>query len=529
MRRTEPLTSCIIRGQHLESQRLKKKLRMAMTSMSQGCLGIKRGSSMCCTQPSTFVMKDVFRSLASQLHLNRLPSRSWRRATLITCAAFANENREVVIVGGGNAAGYAARTFVENGMADGKLCIVSKESVAPYERPALTKAYLFPLDKKPARLPGFHTCVGSGGERQTPEWYKDKGIEVIYDTTVTDLDISTQTLATASGSCLKYGSLIIATGCSASRLPDNIGGSLRGVHYIRDVADADLLVSSLQSAKKLVIIGGGYIGMEVAAAAAGWKIDTSVVFPEEHAMARLFPATLGRKYEELYEENGVKFFKSAFVKRLVAGTDGRVTAVQLENGSTLDTDMVVIGIGAKPVSTPFAEAGLKTHAGGIQVDGQFRTSSPGIFAIGDVAAFPLKMYGRTARVEHVDHARKSAQHCVNALLNIRTDPYDYLPYFYSRVFEYEGSSRKVWWQFYGDNVGETIEVGDFGPKYATFWLESGKLKGVFLESGSSEEFEILPKLARIQPFVEKSKLQNVKSVEDALNLVTKLLEVKTIS
>lgn len=502
---------------------------MAVASMSQGGLGLKHGASLCCTQPSTFLIKDAFRSLASHLHLHRLPSRSWRRATLITCAAFANENREFVIVGGGNAAGYAARTFVENGMADGKLCIVSKESVAPYERPALTKAYLFPLDKKPARLPGFHTCVGSGGERQTPEWYKDKGIEVMYGTTVTGLDISTQTLTTASGNRLKYGSLIIATGCSASRLPDKIGGSLPGVHYIRDVADADLLVSSMQSAKKLVIIGGGYIGMEVAAAAAAWKIDTTVVFPQEHVMARLFPATLGRKYEALYEENGVKFFKSASVKRLVAGIDGRVTAVQLENGITLDTDMVVAGIGAKPVSTPFEEAGLKTHAGGIEVDGQFRTSSPGIFSIGDVAAFPLKMYGRTARVEHVDHARKSAQHCVNGLLNIRTDSYDYLPCFYSRVFEYEGSSRKVWWQFYGDNVGETIEVGDFGPKYATFWLESGKLKGVFLESGSSEEFEILPKLARIQPFVEKSKLQNATSVEDALKIVTKLLEVQAIS
>jgi len=89
----------------------------------------------------------------------------------------ANLSYRFVIVGGGNVVGYVARTFVENGMADGKLCIVSKESVAPYKRPSLTKAYMFPLDKKPARLSGFHTCVGSGGKRQTPEWYKDKGIE----------------------------------------------------------------------------------------------------------------------------------------------------------------------------------------------------------------------------------------------------------------------------------------------------------------------------------------------------------------
>ena len=109
-----------------------------------------------------------------------------------------------MIVGGGNAAGYAARTFVEHGMADGRLAIVSKEAVAPYERPALTKGYLFPSDKKPARLPGFHTCVGSGGDRQTPDWYKEKGIEMFYEDPVTNVDIEKQTLTTNSGKLLKF-------------------------------------------------------------------------------------------------------------------------------------------------------------------------------------------------------------------------------------------------------------------------------------------------------------------------------------
>ncbi|MBA0563914.1 hypothetical protein Golob_008874 [Gossypium lobatum] len=207
----------------------------------------------------------------------RLPSSSIRfRSFVVAASSFSNDNREFVIVGGGNAAGYAARTFVEHGMADGKLCIVSKEAYAPYERPALTKGYLFPLDKKPARLPGFHTCVGSGGERQTPEWYKEKGIEMIYEDPVTGIDTEKQTLTTNSGKLLKYGSLIIATGCTASRFPDKIGGNLPGVHYIRDVADANSLISSLEKAQKVVIVGGGYIGMEVAAAAVAWKLDTSV-------------------------------------------------------------------------------------------------------------------------------------------------------------------------------------------------------------------------------------------------------------
>ncbi|CAJ2676518.1 monodehydroascorbate reductase, chloroplastic/mitochondrial [Trifolium pratense] len=435
-------------------------------------------------------------------------------------ASYANENREYVIVGGGNAAGYAARTFVEHGVADGRLCIVTKEGVAPYERPALTKAYLFPPEKKPARLPGFHTCVGSGGERQTPEWYKEKGIEMLYEDPVENIDIEKQTLTTSSGKLLKYGSLIIATGCTSSRFPDKIGGNLSGVHYIRDVADADSLVSSLEKAKKVVVVGGGYIGMEIAAAAVAWKLDTTIIFPDDHFLQRLFTPSLARRYEELYQKNGVKILKGASIKNLEASSNGngRVAAVKLEDGSTVEADTVIIGIGSKPAVGPFERVGLNTDVGGIQVDGQFRTNIPGIFAVGDVAAFPLKIYNRISRVEHVDHARRSAQHCVKALLSAQSSTYDYLPYFYSRVFEYEGSTRKVWWQFFGDNVGETVEIGNFDPKIATFWIESGKLKGVLVESGSPEEFKLLPELARRQPPIDKAKLQNASSVEEALDI-----------
>ncbi|KHM99947.1 Monodehydroascorbate reductase, chloroplastic [Glycine soja] len=351
----------------------------------------------------------------------------------------------------------AARTFVEHGMADGRLCIVTKEPYAPYERPALTRAYLFPPDKKPARLPGFHTCVGSGGERQTPEWYKENVIEMLYEDPVKDIDIEKHTLTTSSGKLLKYGSLIIATGCTASRFPEKIGGNLPGVHYIRHVADADTLILSLEKAKKVVVVRGGYIGMEVAAAAVGWKLDATIIFPEDDLLQRLFTPSLARRYEELYQKNGVKVLK------------------------------VIIGIGARPAVSPFERVGQNTDVGGIQVDGQFRTSTPGIFAVGDVAAFPLKIYNRISRVEHVDHARRSAQH-----------------------------------------FGETVEIGNFDPKIATFWIESGKLKGVLLESGSPEEFQLLPKLARSQPLIDKAKLQNATSVEEALEIARGSLQGEAV-
>ncbi|KAA8522449.1 hypothetical protein F0562_013190 [Nyssa sinensis] len=330
------------------------------------------------------------------------------------------------------------------------LCVLL-QAYAPYERPALTKGYLFPLDKKPARLPGFHTCVGSGGERQTPDWYKEQGIEMLYEDPV--------------------------TGCTASRFPEKIGGNLPGVHYIRDVADADSLISSLEKARRLVVVGGGYIGMEI-------------IFPEDHLLQRLFTPSLARKYEELYQENGVKFLKKR--TRLLLGLEQNL------------------------LSVPFERVGLNTTVGGIQVDGQFRTSVPGILAVGDVAAFPLKMYDRIARVEHVDHARRSAQHCVKALLSAQTHTYDYLPYFYSRVFEYEGSPRKVWWQFFGDNVGETLEIGK-----RVIYTQTAS--NVVIEN----EFQLLPKLARSQPSIDKAKLQNASTVEEALEIAQASLQGPT--
>ncbi|KAI3990532.1 hypothetical protein MKX01_022832 [Papaver californicum] len=171
-------------------------------------------------------------------------------------------------------------------------------------------------------------------------------------------------------------------------------------------------------ARRVVIVGGGYIGMEVAAAAVAWKLDTTIIFPEDNLLPRLFTPSLARRYEELYQENGVKFLKGSLIKNTEAGSDGHVAAVKLENGSTIEADTIIICVGAKPAVQGFEAVGLDTKVGGIQVDGLFQTNVPGIFAIGDVAAFPLKIYDKIARVEHVDHARKSAQHCVKALLDM---------------------------------------------------------------------------------------------------------------
>lgn len=151
-----------------------------------------------------------------------------------------------VILGGGVSAGYAAREFANHGVGKGELAIISREGVAPYERPALSKGYLFP--KQPARLPGFHVCVGSGGERLLPEWYREKGIALFLGTEIVNADLAAKALTASSGRVFKFQKLIIATGSEAVRLSESEveGAAAKNVFYLREIADAERLVEAIR-------------------------------------------------------------------------------------------------------------------------------------------------------------------------------------------------------------------------------------------------------------------------------------------
>uniref|UniRef100_A0A0D6RA19 monodehydroascorbate reductase (NADH) n=1 Tax=Araucaria cunninghamii TaxID=56994 RepID=A0A0D6RA19_ARACU len=410
-----------------------------------------------------------------------------------------------IILGGGVAAGYAAREFVKLGLKLGELAIISKEAVAPYERPALSKAYLFP--EGAARLPGFNVCVGSGGERQLPEWYSQKGIELILSTEVVKADLATKTLISAEGKTFKYDILIIATGSTFIRLSDFgvQGADAKGIYYLREVAEADELVSAIQSKKEgtAVIVGGGYIGLELAAVLRMNKYKVKMVYPEPWCMPRLFTADIASFYEGYYTGKGVQIIKGTVATGFGTDKDGNVKIVKLKDGTELEADIVVVGVGARPLTTLF-KGQLQEEKGGIKTDAFFGTSAPGVYAVGDVATFPMKIYGDIRRVEHVDHARKSAAQAVQAIKakeeGKNIEEYEYLPYFYSRSFDLS-------WQFYGDNVGEAFIFGDNNPatpkaKFGSYWVKDGKVVGAFLESGTSEENKAVAKVARVQPKVE---------------------------
>lgn len=173
-----------------------------------------------------------------------------------------------------------------------------------------------------------------------------------------------------------------------------------------------------------------------------------------------------------------------------------MTAVNLRDGSQLPADMVVVGIGIRP-NTSLFEGQLTLEKGGIKVNERLQSSNSSVYAVGDVACFPVKLFGETRRLEHVDSARKSARHAVAAIIEPdKVGEFDYLPFFYSRVFTLS-------WQFYGDNAGEIVHFGDFsGTTFGAYWVSKGHLVGSFLEGGTKEEYEALAKATRLKPVVE---------------------------
>ncbi|XP_022985194.1 monodehydroascorbate reductase, seedling isozyme-like isoform X2 [Cucurbita maxima] len=389
-----------------------------------------------------------------------------------------------LILGGGVAAGYAAREFVKQGVKPGELGIVSEESVTPYERPALSKGYLFPTNA--ARLPEFHVCVGSGGERLDPKWYEEKGSRVIK---LSDFGVEGDDQA-------------------------------KNILYLRDVKDADKIIEEMRDKKngKVVVVGGGYIGLEVGAALKLNNLSVTMVYNDPWLMSRLFTKEIAEFYERYYMSRGINLINETSVIELEADSSGEVKKVKLKNGRELEADFVVVGVGARP-STSLFQGQIEMSRGGIKTDGLFKTSIDDVYAIGDVAWFPMKIYNEMRRVEHVDHARKSAMKAVEGIMakGKVVEEYDYVPYFYSRVFDLS-------WRFYGDNVGDATVVfgnrnpGAKKPKFGCYWIKDGRIMGGFLEGGSDEENKAIQNMAWHQHKVEDLQELKAKGLSFALEL-----------
>ncbi|KFK38340.1 hypothetical protein AALP_AA3G101300 [Arabis alpina] len=427
-----------------------------------------------------------------------------------------------VIVGGGVAGGYAAMEFNNQGVKPGELAIISKESVPPFERPELTKAYINP-ETNPT-LATIYVPSATGGEKQYAKWYKDRGIDLHVSTEIVKADLASKTLVSDDGTIFKYQTLLIATGSTFIKLSE-IGiqeADIKNIYYLREVEDLDDIAGAMEfyiQNGKSVVIGGGFLGIELSASLRANNHEVTMVFPEPWLLHQLFTPEIASFYEGYYANKGIKIIKGTVATGFSSNSNGDVSEVKLDDGTTLEADMVVVAIGGKPV-TSFFKGQLEEEKGGIKTDGFLKTSNPDVYALGDVATFPMKMYGGMRRVEHADNARKSAVQAVKAIKAAEEGKsipeYDYLPYFYSRFF-------KLSWEFYGDNVGESVLFGDNDPKspkpkFGTYWVKDGKVVGVFLEGGTPEENKAIAKIAREQPSVESLDVLS----KEGLSFATKL-------
>ncbi len=319
----------------------------------------------------------------------------------------------ILIVGGG-AAGFAAAQRLRALGYDGTLTMLSADSAPPCDRPNLSKDYL------------AGTAQADWIPLQGPEFYDDKRIDLRLGCAVATLDAARREAVAADGTRHSYDSLLLATGAEPRRL-QLPGFDRPNVHVLRSLADADAIIAAAAQARTVAFVGAGFIGLEAAAALRARGLEVHVVAPDEVPMERVLGRELGGFLTGLHRDQGVRFHLRANVR----GYDGQ--ALQLEDGSRVPADFVVVGVGVTPRTALAEAAGLRVD-GGIVVDATLQTSLPGHYAAGDVARFPW--HGELARVEHWVHAERQGQAAAANLLGAAQAFAD-VPFFWTHHYGVE--------------------------------------------------------------------------------------------
>ncbi|MGW4355464.1 NAD(P)/FAD-dependent oxidoreductase [Nocardia sp. NPDC004582] len=359
-----------------------------------------------------------------------------------------------VIAGGGLAAAKLAEALRANDF-DGAVTLVSAEEHLPYERPPLSKEHL--LGKK--SLPDFTV--------DPAQWYRDHHIEVMPGTTVTALDRDTKTVALPDGTTLPYDKLALATG-SRPRLLRMPGADAAGVHVLRTIEDSDALLAMFGEVGRLAVIGAGWIGLEVTAAARAAGVEVTVLEADSAPLRAALGTEMGEVFADLHRAHGVDLRTGVKVAEITTA-DGRATGVLLDDGTRIEADAVLVAVGARPNIELAADAGLAVD-GGVLVDESLATSDPDIVAVGDIAAQQHPVLGQRIRVEHWANALN--QPAVAALTMLgRPAVYDRLPYFFTDQYdlgmEYTGYVSPK-------QQAHVVVRGDLaGREFVAYWLDPG--------------------------------------------------------
>jgi 3-phenylpropionate/trans-cinnamate dioxygenase ferredoxin reductase subunit len=364
------------------------------------------------------------------------------------------DERTFVIVGASLAGAKAAEALRDEGF-EGRVVLIGSERHRPYERPPLTKGYLRGEDDS------HKLYVHDEG------YYDEHAIELQLGRTATGLDTAAHSITLDDGSTTDYDRLLLATGAEP-RVLNLPGATLDGVHYLRSIDDSDALRAQLeQGGRGVVVIGSGWIGCEIAASARQLGNDVTMIAPDKVPLERVLGGEVGGVFRELHRDNGVQLLLGTGVEAIEgSGAAGRV---RTSDGSTIDCDLVVVGVGVTP-RTAIAEAGGLQVDNGVLVDGHLATSSPEVFAVGDVANELHPFYGERIRVEHWANALNQPPVAAKGMLG-KDAVFDTLPFFFSDQFdvgmEYAGFARD--W----DRV---VFRGDVkGREFLAFWLKDARV------------------------------------------------------
>lgn len=323
----------------------------------------------------------------------------------------------LVIVGAGQA-GFALAAKLRALKDSRPITIIGAEECLPYQRPPLTKKYLLgEMDFDRLLFRPEH-------------WYHDNDVEIRLSTWAEQIHRDTKQLLTQDGGVLDYGTLALTTGSTPRRLPATIGGDLDGVYVARDKRDADMLAEEMRAGRRVLIIGGGYIGLEVAAVARHRGLEVTVIEMADRILQRVAAKETADIMRVIHQDRDVVIREKTGLKQLV-GRQGRVVAAELSDGSTLEVDFVIVGIGVVPNDQLAKEAGLEV-TNGIVVDEFGRTSDPSIYAMGDCAVLPWK--GGRIRLESVQNAVDQAE-AVAAVIAGGNEAYDPNPWFWSDQYD----------------------------------------------------------------------------------------------
>ena len=366
--------------------------------------------------------------------------------------------KRIAVLGGGQAAARAIQSLRMGGY-DGELTLVGAEAALPYQRPPLSKAYMkgeFAEERlyfKPAA------------------WYEDNNVDLVLSTRATAINRADRTVEIEHGGKLDYDALIIATGSRPRNLPIE-GANLEHVYALRDLADVERIRPQMVAGRSIVIVGAGYIGLEAAAVAQQMGLKATVLEMAPRVLARVTSPVMSEFYENEHRRQGVDIRTETSLSKLEGTEDGAVSKAVLSDGTILDADIVLVGIGILPNEELAKDAGISCN-NGILVDRDARTSDPRVFAAGDCASRPLVHFGRSGRLESVHNAIEQGKLAAAAILGKSRSVED-CPWFWSDQYDLK-------LQIAGLSEGYDQIVVRGNPedrKFAAFYLKNGTLIAV---------------------------------------------------